>query len=58
VVRLLVSHETCIRSRVNGNAAIDGRSERNRKRLRSTGLEPQFCNHSFPCFIRFGVFIF
>jgi len=30
----------CINSRMNGNAAIDGRGERNCKRLRSANLEP------------------
>ena len=38
-VSLLLSHGTCIRSGVNGNAAIDGRGERNRERLRSTALD-------------------
>ena len=32
VVRLLLSHGTCIRTGVNENAAIDGRDERNRQR--------------------------
>jgi len=39
VVRLLLSHGTWIHNGVNGNAAIGGRGERNRKRLRrSTGI--------------------
>jgi len=34
-----LSNGTCIRIRVIGNTPIDGRGERNRKRLRSTALD-------------------
>ena len=33
-----LSHRPCIHNKVNGNAALDGRGEWNRKRLRSTAL--------------------
>ena len=35
---MYLSHRPYIHNRVNGNAAIDGRGERNRRRLRSTAL--------------------
>jgi len=35
----LLSYRPCIHNSVNGNAATDGRDERNRKRLRSTALD-------------------
>jgi len=35
----LLSHQPYIHKRANGNAAIDGKGERNQKRLRSTALD-------------------
>jgi len=35
----LLSHQPYIHKRVNGNAEIDGRGERNQKRLKSTALD-------------------
>jgi len=40
-----LSHGTCIRNGVNGNASIDGRGERNRKKLRSTDLVNPFITY-------------
>jgi len=43
--------------RVNGNAAIDGRGERNRKRLRSTELIHGVSQKTNPCLNNFVNFI-